>query len=139
MFGRKSIEQLSVLVSRFSWRRVLIVTDQNLVAAGIVAPVQKALAAGNATVEVFDGGEAEPSIAIAEASLSCAVEFNPDVIVGVGGGSNLDLSKNTAAAYSYQGHPTDYLGFDKVPGPTLPLICIPTTAGTGSEVSNSMV
>ena len=139
MFGRKSIEQLTVLVPRFSWRRVLIVTDQNLVAAGIVAPVQKALAAGNATVEVFDGGEAEPSIAIAEASLSCAVEFNPDVIVGVGGGSNLDLSKNTAAAYSYQGHPTDYFGFDKVPGPTLPLICIPTTAGTGSEVSNSMV
>ncbi len=139
LFGRKSIEQLTVLVSRFSWRRVLIVTDQNLVAAGIVAPVQKALAAGNATVEVFDGGEAEPSIAIAEASLSCAVEFNPDVIVGVGGGSNLDLSKNTAAAYSYQGHPTDYFGFDKVPGPTLPLICIPTTAGTGSEVSNSMV
>ena len=98
LFGRKSIDQLTVLVSRFGWQRVLIVTDRNLMAAGVAAPVQKALAAGNATVEVFDGGEAEPSIAIAEASLSCAIEFNPDVIVGVGGGSTSWFFEDEIAA-----------------------------------------
>ncbi|MEC9096304.1 MAG: iron-containing alcohol dehydrogenase, partial [Planctomycetota bacterium] len=139
IFGRKSVAQLSDLARRFCWQRALIITDQNLLDAGVVASVQSALVTGGASVEVFDGGEAEPSIATAETSLKYASEFTPDVIVGVGGGSNLDLSKNTAAAFTHQGHPADYFGFDRVPGPTLPLVCIPTTAGTGSEVSHSMV
>ncbi|MBA63898.1 MAG: alcohol dehydrogenase [Planctomycetaceae bacterium] len=139
LFGRKSVAQLAELATRFGWQRALIVTDQNLLDAGVVNSVQTALAAGGAMMEVFSEGEAEPSILAAEESLKCALDFRPDVIVGVGGGSNLDLSKNTAAAFTHQGHPTDYFGFDKVPGPTLPLVCIPTTAGTGSEVSHSMV
>jgi alcohol dehydrogenase class IV len=139
VFGRKSVKQLSRLVSRFAWRRALIITDRNLLDAGVVTSVQQALGDGGATVEVFSEGEPEPSIAIAEVSLKCAMEFAPDVLIGVGGGSNLDLSKNTAAAFTHNGHPSEYFGFDKVPGPTLPLVCIPTTAGTGSEVSHSMV
>ncbi len=139
MFGRGTVSQLSPLAGRFGWRRALIVTDRNLMEAAVATSVQNALISGGAAVEVFSDGEAEPSIATAEASLACARSFSPDVIVGVGGGSNLDLAKNTAAAFTHQGHPTDYFGFDKVPGPTLPLVCIPTTAGTGSEVSNSMV
>tara|TARA_B100000700_G_scaffold100055_3_gene112709 strand:+ start:10120 stop:11325 length:1206 start_codon:yes stop_codon:yes gene_type:complete len=139
VFGRNSVNQLESLVQRHGWKQALVVTDSNLLNAGVVEPVTQALAAGGAIVSIFSEGEAEPSIAVAEASLARANESTPDVIVGVGGGSNLDLSKNTAAAYTHQGHPTDYFGFDKVPGPTCPLICIPTTAGTGSEVSNSMV
>ena len=115
MFGRKSVNQLSKLVTRFHWQRALIITDGNLLDAGVVTPVQQALVAGGAAGEVFSGGEPEPSIAVAEASLKCAIDFAPDVLVGVGGGSNLDLSKNTAAAFSHKGHPAAYFGFDKVP------------------------
>ncbi len=131
--------QLTTLAGRLGWQQALVITDANLLDAKVVEPVLLALAAGGVQVEVFGEGEAEPSIAVAEASMALANEVKPDVIIGVGGGSNLDLSKNTAAAFTHQGHPTDYFGFDKVPGPTIPLVCLPTTAGTGSEVSHSMV
>ncbi len=139
IFGRDSVTQLTTLARRLGWQQALLITDANLLEAKVVEPVLQALAAGGVQVEVFGEGEAEPSIAVAETSLALANKVNPDVIIGVGGGSNLDLSKNTAAAFTHQGHPTDYFGFDKVPGPTIPLVCLPTTAGTGSEVSHSMV
>ena len=106
--------QLTTLAGRLGWQQALVITDANLLDAKVVEPVLRALAAGGVQVEVFGEGEAEPSIAVAEASMALANEVKPDVIIGVGGGSNLDLSKNTAAAFTHQGHPTDYFGFDKV-------------------------
>ncbi len=139
MFGRHCVEQLSALASRQAWKRVLIITDRNLEAAALVERICQPLRTANCDVEVFLEGEAEPSIATAEKSLACAQAFQPDVVMGLGGGSNMDLSKNTAAAYTHQAQPADFFGYNQVPGPTIPLVCIPTTAGTGSEVSHSMV
>jgi alcohol dehydrogenase class IV len=68
-----------------------------------------------------------------------AREFKPDGIIGLGGGSNMDLAKMTATVLAHGGAPRDYLGEDCIPGPILPLMCVPTTAGTGSEVSASSV
>ena len=65
--------------------------------------------------------------------------MKPDVIIGVGGGSNLDLAKIVANILTHGGHYKDYFGYGKVPGPIMPLVCIPTTAGTGSEVSHAAV
>jgi alcohol dehydrogenase class IV len=65
--------------------------------------------------------------------------FQPDAILGLGGGSNMDLAKITATVLAHGGSPKDYVGDDQVPGPILPLICLPTTAGTGSEVSAATV
>ena len=88
---------------------------------------------------VFAGGEPEPSLRVAEKCIGEAREFRPDGVVGLGGGSNMDLAKMTATVLAHGGSPRDYLGEDRVPGPILPLICIPTTSGTGSEVSASGV
>jgi alcohol dehydrogenase class IV len=138
-FGRGSISQLGDLANRHALKRVLIVTDQTLDEVGIVSQVRTPLTKAGIVVEVFDGGEAEPSLAVADASIRVAADFNPEAIVGLGGGSNMDLAKITATVVTHGGSPADYFGFDRVPGPVLPLICVPTTAGTGSEVSHAAV
>jgi len=73
------------------------------------------------------------------AAYSSASDFDPEVIIGLGGGSNMDLAKAAAILHQHGGAPADYFGFGRVPGPVTPLICVPTTSGTGSEVSHSSV
>ena len=99
----------------------------------------RALRFSDLAVEVFTGGEPEPSFRAAGACIETARQFRPDLLLGLGGGSNMDLAKITAAILSHGGTPRDYVGDDKVPGPILPLVCVPTTAGTGSEVSAAAV
>lgn len=124
---------------RLRLSRVLIVTDKALDRAGLVAAVRKPLEAADVTVEVFDGGEPEPSLDLADAVVAVAKPFKPDGILGLGGGSNIDLAKICAVLLTHGGAVRDYLGEDKIPGPVLPLICVPTTAGTGAEVSAASV
>ena len=71
----------------------------------------------------------------AMASAHDARDFTPDLIIGVGGGSCLDMAKCVAILLSHGGKPQDYYGEYKVPGPVIPIIVLPTTAGTGSEVT----
>src|SRR5262249_45096712 len=85
------------------------------------------------------GGEPEPSLRAADAAIAKARAFRPDAILGLGGGSNMDLAKITATILAHGGQPLAYAGDDKIPGPVVPLICLPTTAGTGSEVSAAAV
>jgi len=139
VFGRGCLQQISNIARRCQWQRVLIVTDTNIEEAGLVQRVRAPLVEAACEIDVFTAGEAEPSIATAVKSLAFAKECAPDVVIGLGGGSNMDLSKNTAAALTHAMQPQDCFGFDNVPGPIMPLVCIPTTAGTGSEVSHSMV
>ncbi|HET9943783.1 MAG TPA: iron-containing alcohol dehydrogenase, partial [Terriglobia bacterium] len=80
-------------------------------------------------------GRPEVDLATIEASAKAAREFNPDVMIGVGGGSNMDLGKCTAILLKYGGPLTKYYGEHAVPGPLMDIVCIPTTSGTGSEVS----
>ena len=119
--------------------KVLVVTDDTLVETGAVGAVQNSFERVGAEVEVFAGGEPEPSIQVAEAAAEVARSLQPDAVIGIGGGSNMDLAKCVAALFTHGGSPVDYFGYDKVPGPVLPILCVPTTAGTGSEVSHSAV
>src|SRR5204863_7201308 len=81
----------------------------------------------------------EPSLNAASTCISAARRFKPDALLGLGGGSNMDLAKITATVLAHGGGPRDYVGDDKIPGPIFPLLCVPTTAGTGSEVSAASV
>jgi alcohol dehydrogenase class IV len=138
-FGPRAVDELGEMASRRKLERIFIVTDKTLVQLGFADRVRKPLNDTGVTVDTFDGGEAEPSIATAVKSIEQAREFKPDAILGLGGGSNMDLSKITANVITHGGSPHDYFGFDNVPGPVMPLICVPTTAGTGSEVSHAAV
>ncbi len=139
VFGRHATKQLGDIVSRLGARRILIVTDTILAKAGLVEPVHVPLSEAGVVVEVFSGGEPEPSTRAAEAAIALGRDFRPDAVLGLGGGSNMDLAKITAVVLQHGGRPLDYVGDDKVPGPVLPVICLPTTAGTGSEVSAASV
>jgi alcohol dehydrogenase class IV len=139
LFGRGAVRQLGDEARRLGLKRVFIVTDAILAKVGIVAAVRAPLEAAGIALDVFEGGEPEPSLELAEVVLEQARKFGPDGIVGLGGGSNMDLAKLAAAVLAHGGTSRDYIGEDKIPGPVLPLICIPTTAGTGSEVSASSV
>jgi alcohol dehydrogenase class IV len=139
VFGRNSVRQVGDIASRLRTKRAFVVTDKILVKAGIYEKVRESLAKAGLTIEVFDGGEPEPSIGMVLRGLEAAKAFRPDVLVGLGGGSNMDAAKLAAIALAHGGDPRDYVGEEKVPGPVMPLICVPTTAGTGSEVSAAAV
>jgi alcohol dehydrogenase class IV len=139
LFGRNALGQLGEIAQQLGAKRVLIVTDPILTKAGLLERCQQPLTQAGLTVKAFTGGEPEPSMKAAEACYELARTFRPDAFVGLGGGSNMDLAKICATLQAHGGTIRDYLGDSKIPGPIAPLICIPTTAGTGSEVSAASV
>jgi alcohol dehydrogenase class IV len=139
LFGQHAARQLGELAGRLGAKRIFLVTDVVLVQAGVVEKVHVPLSESGVLVEVFSGGEPEPSFRAADACIAAARQFAPDALLGLGGGSNMDLAKIAATVLAYAGHPRDYVGDDKIPGPVFPLICVPTTSGTGSEVSAASV
>ncbi|MEZ6058170.1 MAG: iron-containing alcohol dehydrogenase [Planctomycetaceae bacterium] len=139
LFGSGAVRETGRAAVRLGVKRLLIITDATLVQVGIVNQVRQSLLDAGLAVEVFDGGEPEPAFACAEAAIAAAKAYQPDALIGVGGGSNMDLAKITAGVLTHGGTFQDYFHFDNIPGPVLPLICIPTTAGTGSEVSHAAV
>ncbi|HEX3148402.1 MAG TPA: iron-containing alcohol dehydrogenase [Gemmataceae bacterium] len=136
LFGRHAVRELGSILDRIVSKRVFVITDKVLAKVGIVDQVKEA--AGR-PVEVFDGGEPEPSLGMIQNGIAAARAFRPDTIIGLGGGSNMDAAKLAAVVLGHGGDVRDYVGENKVPGPIMPLVCIPTTAGTGSEVSQAAV
>jgi alcohol dehydrogenase class IV len=139
IFGRNAVAQLGEAAVRLGVKRAFLVTDPILLRAGVVEPVHAPLSMSGVAVEIFSGGEPEPSLRVARNAIEQARAFRPDAVIGLGGGSNMDLAKITAVVLKHGGDPRDYVGDDKISGPILPLICVPTTAGTGSEVSAATV
>src|SRR5947199_7272011 len=139
VFGRGAVKQLGTLVERRKFRRAFVVTDERLIAAGVAEHVTQPLNEAGITTAIFRGGEPEPAIATAVQATEEAAKFKPDCVVGLGGGSNMDLAKFTAVLLTHGGEPARYFSFNNVPGPVLPIVCVPTTAGTASEVSHAAV
>lgn len=139
VFGRGAVAGLGERVRRRSLARLLVVTDRRLAEAGLVERVLAPLSAAGVVVHVFDEGEPEPSVEAAVRAAEAGRAFQPDGVLGLGGGSNMDLAKFAAVLLRHGGEPSRYFGFGNVPGPILPLVCLPTTAGTGSEVSHAAV
>jgi alcohol dehydrogenase class IV len=139
LFGRDAVQQLGEVAGRLGARRVLIVTDPVLQRGGLLERVRAPLASAGVAVESFTEGEPEPSLRAAEKCIALARQFRPDALLGLGGGSNMDLAKISATTLAHGGHARDYVGDDRIPGPVAPLLCLPTTAGTGSEVSAAAV
>jgi len=139
LFGRGAAGQLGDCVRQLGGRRVLIVTDRALVDASVVEQVQAPLVEANIEVSIYDGGKPEPPVALVDEVVTAANAFQPDLLLGLGGGSNMDVAKAAAAVLAHGGKATDYAGDQVVPGPVFPLILVPTTSGTGSEVTAAAV
>jgi alcohol dehydrogenase class IV len=135
LFGRGAASQIGAEAALRGFRKALLITDARLIEAGLAATVQHSLEGAGLRVDVFAGGAPEPSDVIVDAAAQMARDVRPDVLVALGGGSNMDVAKVAAAVYTHGGVCADYFGEDKIPGPTLPVIAVPTTAGTGSEVT----
>jgi alcohol dehydrogenase class IV len=139
VFEPGGIRRLGEIASDRLGERVLLVTDPGLRQAGLVIEVVDALTKSGATVEVYDEVEEDPSRATVEAAAAMAVECGATGIVGFGGGSSMDVAKLVAALAGGDQPLDEMWGLDQVRRRVLPLVLVPTTAGTGSEVSKSAV
>jgi len=139
VFGPGCVRQLGELCGEQGLTRLLVVTDAPLVSASVLEEVRHPLERCGVELLVFADGEPEPSLALGDRCAEFARSFRPQGLLGLGGGSNMDLAKITATILTHGGSARDYIGDSVIPGPVMPLICVPTTAGTGSEVTASSV
>jgi alcohol dehydrogenase len=136
VFGPGKIALLGELARQLGATRVLVVTDPGIVAAGHTGRGVAALEASGCTVCVFDGTRENPTTREVEAGVEVARSFHPDLLVGLGGGSSMDCAKGINFLYTNGGRMQDYWGIGKASQPMLPMIAVPTTAGTGSETQS---
>jgi alcohol dehydrogenase len=133
LFGVGAVGNLSFECSLQGWQRALIVTDRGVRSAGLTQPAEGQLQEAGVRYEIYDGVLPNPTIDCIEAALPMAQAT--DVVIAVGGGSVIDSAKLINLLRTYGGRVLDYEGTDTVPGACKPLVAIPTTAGTGSEVT----
>src|SRR5580765_3822738 len=139
VFGAGSIKRLGELAAELGFRRTLLVADRGLVASGHVDEALAPLRNQGIEVIRFHEFEVNPDTAIIEASREFAAELKLDSIIGLGGGSSLDCAKGINFLLTNGGRMQDYLGYGKATKTMLPMIAIPTTAGTGSEAQSYAV
>jgi alcohol dehydrogenase class IV len=136
IFGNGAIRYIpEILTKKIKVKKPFIITDPGVVQGGHVEKVVRDLQNAKIPLELFDKVEPEPPIENVLVCVEHASSKECDSIVAIGGGSVIDLAKVTSALLKYRGDIKDYYGQEKVPGETLPIVAVPTTAGTGSEVS----
>jgi alcohol dehydrogenase len=133
VFGLNTVDRLGELARELDASRVLVVTDAGIVAAGHLDRARRALEGAGLDVAVFDGVRENPTNRDVEECLEVARTAAVDAFIGLGGGSSLDTAKGCNFVLTNGGRIQDYWGTGKASRPMLPLIAVPTTAGTGSE------
>jgi len=129
--------QLGEWCKRYHAKRVFVVTDKGVVNSGILQPALDSLAAAKVAYLVFEDVVADPPESVVQDAIDKAERYVPHVVVGIGGGSSMDVAK-LVAYLAWEDCPhvlDDIVGVDKAERRRLPLFQIPTTAGTGSEVT----
>ncbi|MBW2603554.1 MAG: iron-containing alcohol dehydrogenase [Deltaproteobacteria bacterium] len=139
VFGIGAVDRVGEEAKRLGAGKAVIITDPGIVAAGIDSPVTAALKAVGLETALFQGVEPDPRIEIVAESATFVKDHKADIIVGLGGGSSLDIAKATAVMMTNPGPIESYAGVNLVPKPGLSTIMIPTTSGTGSEVTSISV
>jgi alcohol dehydrogenase len=133
VFGPGSVDRLGELARELAARRVLLVTDRGIVNAGHADRARRSLERAGLDVAVFDEVIENPTTRCVENCRDFAREAVIDTLVGLGGGSSMDTAKGCNFLLTNGGRMPDYRGVGRATQPMLPLIAIPTTAGTGSE------
>lgn len=136
VFGPGRIRELGSLARELGGTRVLLVTDHGLEAAGHPQKGSQSLASAGLSVTVFDEVHENPTTDDVDRGLAIARSAEIDLIVGLGGGSSMDCAKGINFLLTNGGRMEDYWGAGKASKPMLPMIAVPTTAGTGSEAQS---
>jgi alcohol dehydrogenase len=133
IYGEGKFQELGTFASRLNFRRSLLVSDSGLLDCGYVEEAQRLLAQAGVEVFTFHDFEANPDTRMIEAGRDFAAPLAVDSIIGLGGGSSMDCAKGINFLLTNGGVMRDYWGYGKATKAMLPMIGIPTTAGTGSE------
>jgi alcohol dehydrogenase len=136
IFGEGSFERLGALASELGFRRTLLVADRGILACGYVENATKLLTDCGITVFSFHDFDSNPDTVMVEAGRQFATNLDIDSIIGLGGGSSMDSAKAINFLLTNGGVVKDYWGYGKARSAMLPMIGIPTTAGTGSEAQS---
>lgn len=136
VYGFGAIDELGRYVTARDIDSTLLVTDERLARGGVVDPVVEALEDADVAVGVFDGVVPEPPLSVPRDAADELRRGGQDLVVGCGGGSTLDTAKLAAVLATHDVSIRDVLGMGNVPGAGVPVALLPTTAGTGSEVTH---
>lgn len=135
VMGSGSINSIVDEVKKLGGNKPLIITDPGLVSTGIIDRLETLLTTGDMPFARFDKVEADPRYELVGEVVDLVKNNDVDCIIGIGGGSSLDIAKMVSVMVTNPGSVAEYFGIDLIAKPGIPLILIPTTAGTGSEVT----
>ena len=133
--GKGSLAKLPEVAKKLGGSHAFLMSGPHLAKMGLVEKATESLKSAGIEVDTFTEIEGNPSVETVEKATAAFKEASADFIVAFGGGSPMDVAKAVGVTAKYGGSITEYEGAHKVPGPIIPLIAIPTTAGTGSEVT----
>jgi alcohol dehydrogenase len=137
IFGCGVADRIGVEIKKIGAKKVLIVSDSGIKDAGLIDKIEKFLRREGISNETFTDVPPEPWVDVADEAGSLARKC--DLVLGLGGGSVMDIAKAASVLAKNEGKASDYQGLNKVPAPGLPKIMMPTTAGTGSEITFTSV
>jgi alcohol dehydrogenase class IV len=135
IFGDGASKDISPFINETDSKKYLIDTGKVVRAAGLLNSLERTLSENNKSFIIYDGIESEPVVENVEAGLKIFNDNYCEEIIALGGGSPLDAAKLIAVMVTNDGKITDYRGVDKIPNGGVRVVAIPTTAGTGSEVT----
>ena len=133
--GKGSLAKLPEVAKKSGGSHAFLMSGPHLAKMGLVEKAANSLKSAGIAVDIFTDIEGNPSVETVDKATAAFKEAGADFIVAFGGGSPMDVAKAVGVTAKYGGSITEYEGAHKVPGPIIPLIAIPTTAGTGSEVT----
>lgn len=139
ILGNGTVAQAGEEAGKLGAKKALIVTDAGVVKAGLVQGLEESLKAQKINFGIYSQVKAEPEARIVDECVKVVCADGYDIIIGIGGGSSLDVAKGAAIMATNEGKIVDYSGTDLIPLRGLPKILIPTTAGTGSEVTRAII
>ncbi|MBI5559048.1 MAG: iron-containing alcohol dehydrogenase [Deltaproteobacteria bacterium] len=138
-FGVGAIDGLAQAVQDLGGTKVMLVVDPNLKSVGLLGKITGSLDSNNIKYKIFDHVDPEPGLKLADEGKTLAAKAGCDCVIGAGGGSAMDVAKAISILLTNGGKAVDYLGLGKIKKPGVPKIMVPTTAGTGAEVTFTAV
>lgn len=139
IFGVNSIESLGEILNNYNVSKTLIVTDKGVYGAGLIKKPKEIIESAGIIIDVISNVRPEPPISHVKELLKKIKDNEYDMLIGIGGGSSMDATKILSVLITNDEPLENFLGIEKIRKPGIPTLLIPTTAGTGSEVTPNAI